>query len=83
MKRPLGFHKSPYPAIGGEGDAAHWLLRAQEVRALARGMTEPSIRSVMLKVANDYEAMAMRAYRLAEMERFRKQSTKALRAKDC
>jgi hypothetical protein len=56
----------------GEGDAAHWLLRAQEVRALARGMTEPSIRSVMLKVANDYEAMALRAYRLAEMERFQK-----------
>ena len=83
MKRPLDFHKSPYPAIMGKGEAAHWLLRAQEVRALARGMTDQGIRSVMLKVANDYEAMALRAYRLAEMERFRKQSTKALRAKDC
>jgi hypothetical protein len=67
----------------GEGDAARWLLRAQEVRALARGTTDPNIRFVMLKVANDYEAMAMQAYRLAEVERFRKRSTKAQRAKDC
>jgi hypothetical protein len=67
----------------GKGEAAHWLLRAQEVRALARGMTDQGIRSVMLKVANDYEAMATRAYRHAEMERFRKRSAKAERMKDC
>jgi hypothetical protein len=53
MNRPLSFHKSPYLAIMGKGDAAHWLLRAQEVRALARGMPDQGIRSVMLKVAND------------------------------
>ncbi len=43
------------------GDAKHWRDRAAEMRALTDEMKEPDAKSMMLKLANDYDRLADRA----------------------
>ena len=42
-------------------DAQHWRTRAQEIRALAQGITDLESKRTMLRIADDYELLAKRA----------------------
>jgi hypothetical protein len=42
-------------------DPKHWLQRAEEARAVAEGITDPESKRMMLKIAEDYEKLALRA----------------------
>ena len=42
-------------------DAKHWRDRAEEVRSLADGMSDPMTRRMLSGVADDYEKLAKRA----------------------
>jgi hypothetical protein len=42
-------------------DPAHWRDRAEEARTRADQMSDPRCKSVMLRIANDYELLAERA----------------------
>jgi hypothetical protein len=42
-------------------DPEHWLERAHEMRALAKQSTDTEAMRVMLKIAQDYESLAIRA----------------------
>lgn len=42
-------------------DAAHWRDRAAETRVLSEAMTNPTTKSTMLTLANDYDKLADRA----------------------
>jgi hypothetical protein len=49
---------------------AHWHLRAQEVRLLAAQLEDEEAKAAALKIADEYEALAIRAQkRLAEREK--------------
>jgi hypothetical protein len=39
----------------------YWWKRAKEVRTLAEQMTDPQVRETLLRSAQDYEMLAMRA----------------------
>jgi hypothetical protein len=43
-------------------DAAHWLLRAEEARTMARLCDDPVLRSLMEEVAQNYDALAASRY---------------------
>jgi hypothetical protein len=47
-----------YPSLD---DAKHWRDRAAEMRALAEDMTDVDTRSIMLRLASDYNKLADRA----------------------
>jgi hypothetical protein len=40
---------------------AHWHLRAQEARLLAGQMDDPEAKAAILKMADDYDRLAVRA----------------------
>ena len=40
---------------------AHWHLRAQESRLLAAQLEDPEAKAAILKMADDYERLAVRA----------------------
>jgi hypothetical protein len=42
-------------------DPEHWRLRAEEARALAAQISDPECKSMMLRIADDYEELARRA----------------------
>jgi hypothetical protein len=42
-------------------DPAHWQQRAEEARALAEQMSDETSRKMMLRIADDYELLAVRA----------------------
>ena len=42
-------------------DSAHWLQRAQEIRAMADSMTDTPAKLSMLGIADSYEELARRA----------------------
>jgi cob(I)alamin adenosyltransferase len=42
-------------------DARHWLRRAEEARRLAAQMTDPAAKDSMLRIAEEYEKVALRA----------------------
>jgi hypothetical protein len=42
-------------------DPQHWRRRAEEARTLADELTDAEAKRKMLKIAEDYEALAMRA----------------------
>jgi len=42
-------------------DPAHWRDRADEARTRADQMSDPQCKSAMLRIANDYELLAVRA----------------------
>jgi hypothetical protein len=47
----------------------HWHLRAQEARLLASKLEDPEAEATILKIAEDYERLAVRsAKRLAEQK---------------
>jgi hypothetical protein len=48
-------------ALQHANDAEHWRDRAAEMRVLSEQMKDPNARSMMLKLANDYEKLADRA----------------------
>ena len=47
-------------------DPQHWRDRADQMRALAGESSDPESRTIMLRVANDYELPARRAERRAQ-----------------
>jgi hypothetical protein len=48
---------------------AHWHLRAQEARLLASELQDPVAKTATLKIADEYERLAVRAaQRMAEQE---------------
>jgi hypothetical protein len=40
---------------------AHWHLRAQEARLLARALEDPHAKEATLKIADEYDRLAVRA----------------------
>jgi hypothetical protein len=46
-------------------DLRRWRDRADEMRSLASETRDPESRTLMLRLANDYESLARRAERLA------------------
>jgi hypothetical protein len=53
-------------------DAQRWRDRADEMRALASETNDPESRMIMLRLANDYELLARRAGRLAQVSQAKK-----------
>ena len=49
------------PAGDTLNDPAHWLQRAEEMRAIAEDMRDLDTRATMLRIADDYERLARRA----------------------
>ena len=47
--------------LQGLNDAKHWRDRAAEMRVLSVGMKDFEARTLMLKLANDYDELADRA----------------------
>jgi len=47
-------------------DPQHWRDRADQMRALASESSDPESRTIMLRVANDYDLLARRAERRAQ-----------------
>ena len=47
-------------------DPQHWRDRADQMRSLASETSDPESRTIMLRVANDYELLALRAERRAK-----------------
>jgi len=47
-------------------DPQHWRDRADQMRALAGESSDPESRTIMLRVANDYDLLARRAERRAQ-----------------
>jgi hypothetical protein len=47
-------------------DPEHWLQRAEEIRTLADDMKDFVARETMLRIAKDYERLAMRAAERAD-----------------
>jgi hypothetical protein len=45
---------------------AHWHLRAQEARLLAAQLEDPEAKSATLKIAEEYERLAVRAAKRME-----------------
>jgi hypothetical protein len=48
---------------------AHWHLRAQEARLLASQLEDPEAKAATLKVAGEYDRLAVRAARRTEAEK--------------
>jgi hypothetical protein len=48
-------------ALQGLNDAKHWRDRAAEMRVLSADMKDFEARTLMLKLANDYDKLADRA----------------------
>ena len=46
-------------------DPEHWQQRATEIRAIAAEMTDPEIKVIMLRLAEDYQELAARAAKRA------------------
>jgi hypothetical protein len=53
-------------------DPQRWRDRADEMRALASETNDPESRMIMLRLANDYELLARRAGRLAQVSQAKK-----------
>jgi hypothetical protein len=47
-------------------DPQHWRDRADQMRALASESSDPESRTIMLRMANDYDLLARRAERRAQ-----------------
>jgi hypothetical protein len=42
-------------------DTAHWKLRAEEARLLAEKLDDPEAKAAILKIASEYDYLALRA----------------------
>lgn len=47
-------------------NAAHWRSKAEELRAVAAGMEDPTAKTPMLNIASSYDRMARLADAIAE-----------------
>jgi len=55
-------------------DPQHWHRRAEEARTLADALTDPDAKCKMLKIAEDYERLSIRA-----VQRLRHHSSATIR----
>ena len=53
--------------VGLIRSAEYWRLRAGEAHAVADGMTDLKAREAVLKIANDYDALALMAEEQANL----------------
>jgi hypothetical protein len=53
-------------------DARHWRNRAEEARLLAADMKDEESRQAMLRIARDYERLALRAEERSKREAARR-----------
>ena len=56
-------------ALQGINDAKHWRDRAVEMRALSDEMKDVEVRSLILRLANDYDKLADRAEQRASSDK--------------
>ncbi len=42
-------------------DTGHWKLRAEEARLLAKKLDDPEAKAAILKIASEYDNLALRA----------------------
>ena len=49
------------PNVPHFNDPEHWHQRAEEARILAESMQDATAREMMLKIADDYDQLAVRA----------------------
>ena len=54
------------PAASHFDDPEHWLQRAKEARVLAEQMSSEEHKKAMLKIADDYDELAVRAAKRSE-----------------
>ena len=52
--------------MSSRNDPQHWRDRADEMRSQASETSDPESRTIMLRLANDYELLAKRAERRAK-----------------
>jgi hypothetical protein len=51
---------------------AHWHLRAQEARLLASQLEDPEAKAATLKIADEYERLAVRAQQRMDADKAKK-----------
>jgi hypothetical protein len=47
-------------------DPEHWRLRGEELRVVAEDILDPKSRTILLRIADDYEKLAQRAEQRAK-----------------